>query len=56
MQQEVKCSVCSLPRNVADEHPVTVLVLVGWHVLGAVEQIHQLALVHAVHPLGPTAS
>ena len=46
----------SLPGDVADEHPVAVLVLVGGHVLGAAEKVRQLGLVHALHPLRPAAA
>ena len=38
----------SPPGDVSDEHPVAVLVLVRRNILGSVEKIHQLALVHAV--------
>lgn len=38
----------SLPGNVADQHPVTVLVLVSRHILRPIHGIHQPPLIRIV--------
>lgn len=37
-----------LPRDITDKHPVAILVLIGWDIIGAVQNIHQLTLVHEI--------
>ena len=44
----------SLPGDVADEHPVAVLVLVRGHVLRPVHCVHQLPLVVGELPCAPS--
>lgn len=44
-----------LPRDIANEHPVTVLVFIRWDAVRAIQKIHQLALIHEfLHSLGST--
>ena len=48
-----------LPWNFTDEHPITVLVLVGWNVVRTIQKIYQFAFIHEVfHPncLGSTVT
>lgn len=46
-----------LPRNVADEHPVPILVFISGHIIRAIEKVHELALIHEVqHSLGASVT
>lgn len=39
----------SLPWDIADEHPITIFVLVAWDILRTIQEIHELALVHEIY-------